>query len=166
MYGLRLVGERIDARSAHSSRGETGTASTLSHACVATVFVDAAFDGLTIGAGYAAGHRVGFALTVGLSIEMLFLCLSLVSDSLHGPRMLLISVGIAMTPLTTAVVGYFVLHDATDTLISIALTLSAAAILYLVTEELLEEAHETEEARYAMLVLFGGFLSFWAVLGL
>jgi zinc transporter, ZIP family len=160
MYALKLVGERIDNR----TKSAVGV-STTSYAFIATVFIDAGFDGLTIGAGYAAGQQVGFALAVGLSIEMLFLCLCLVSPSLHGTKMLLISVGVAATLLVTAVVGYFVLNRASDTTIAMALTISAAALLYLVTEELLMEAHETTEARSSMLFLFGGFLAFWIAIG-
>ena len=43
------------------------------------------------------------------------------------------------------------------------LSFSAAALLYLVTEELLMEAHEVEEKPIATLVLFGGFLTFWGI---
>lgn len=43
------------------------------------------------------------------------------------------------------------------------LSFSAAALLYLVTEELLMEVHEVEEKPIATLVLFGGFLVFWAI---
>jgi ZIP family zinc transporter len=43
------------------------------------------------------------------------------------------------------------------------LAFSAAALLYLVTEELLMEAHEVPERPRSTLVLFGGFLAFWAI---
>jgi ZIP family zinc transporter len=48
-------------------------------------------------------------------------------------------------------------------LIGGALAFSAAALLYLVTEELLMEAHEVEEKPISTLVLFGGFLAFWSI---
>jgi ZIP family zinc transporter len=46
-----------------------------------------------------------------------------------------------------------------------ALAFAAAALLYLVTEELLMEAHEgiKVETPVSTLVLFAGFLAFWAV---
>lgn len=149
-YGLKLLGQRIDARTAQ----QADRRSVINYAFIITIFVDAAFDGLTIGSGFAAGHLIGFALAVGLSIEMLFLCLSLTSDTIHGPRMLAIAAGVATTLLVTMIAGYYLLRNASTTLISVALTLSAAALIYLVAEELLEEAHETQEARYAMLILF------------
>jgi hypothetical protein len=43
-----------------------------------------------------------------------------------------------------------------------AVAFSAAAPLYLVTEELLMEAHTVEEKPFSTLVLFGGFLAFWS----
>jgi zinc transporter, ZIP family len=43
------------------------------------------------------------------------------------------------------------------------LAMSAAALLYLVTEELLMEAHQEPEKPSSVLVLFGGFLAFWCV---
>ena len=48
-------------------------------------------------------------------------------------------------------------------MIAAALAFSAAALLYLVTEELLIEAHEVEEKPVATLVLFSGFLVFWSI---
>ena len=41
--------------------------------------------------------------------------------------------------------------------------LIAAALLYLLTDELLVEAHEVEEKPISTLVLFAGFLAFWAI---
>ena len=38
-----------------------------------------------------------------------------------------------------------------------------AFLLYLVTEELLMEAHTVEEKPVSTLVLFGGFLAFWSI---
>jgi zinc transporter, ZIP family len=48
-------------------------------------------------------------------------------------------------------------------LIGCVLAFSAAALLYLVTEELLMEAHEVEEKSISTLVLFSGFLVFWSI---
>ncbi len=44
-----------------------------------------------------------------------------------------------------------------------SLSFSAAALLYLVTEELLVEAHKEPETPISTLVLFAGFLAFWLV---
>jgi ZIP family zinc transporter len=39
----------------------------------------------------------------------------------------------------------------------------AVELLYLVTEELLMEAHEVEERPISTLLLFDGFLAFWSI---
>ena len=50
---------------------------------MATV-IDIAVDGLIIGAGFASGGETGMILALGLSVEMLFLGLALVTDTLKG----------------------------------------------------------------------------------
>ena len=65
--------------------------------------------------------------------------------------------------LSFALIGNVLLTGASHALIGGALAFSAAALLYLVTEELLMEAHEVEEKPISTLVLFGGFLSFWSI---
>lgn len=62
-----------------------------------------------------------------------------------------------------AVLGNLLLAGASAAMLAATLSFSAAALLYLVTEELLMEAHEVEEKPIATLVLFGGFLVFWAI---
>jgi ZIP family zinc transporter len=55
------------------------------------------------------------------------------------------------------------LVGASHTIIGAALSFSAAALLYLVTEELLMEAHTVKEKPISTLVLFAGFLTFWSI---
>ena len=52
---------------------------------------------------------------------------------------------------------------ASHTIIGAALSFNAAALLYLVTEELLMEAHTVQEKPISTLVLFAGFLTFWSI---
>lgn len=73
------------------------------------------------------------------------------------------NLGLRLTILLFAVLGYSLLGDASSTEISAALAFSAAALLYLVADELLIEAHEVEETPESSLVLFAGFLAFWAI---
>lgn len=158
MYGVKLLGEHLEAGAQSQA-----TSSRFNYGLVITVFIDAALDGVTIGAGFAAGAKVGFALALGLSVEMLFLAMSLISDTIKGARILKLSAALSLTILVCAVAGFYALSASSHTTISIALAFSAAALLYLVTEELLIEAHVHEEKPYAMLVLFGGFIAFWAI---
>lgn len=67
------------------------------------------------------------------------------------------------TVLCFSLIGNALLAGASPALIGGVLAFSAAALLYLVTEELLMEAHVVEEKPVSTLVLFGGFLAFWSI---
>jgi zinc transporter, ZIP family len=158
MFGVKRLGIWLEARS-EAARGAQG----LNYGFLIAVFLDAVLDGVTIGAGFSAEARVGFALALGLSIEMLFLGMSLISDTLHGARVFWLCASLGLTILVTAALGYWTLSSLPRSYIAIALAFCAAALLYLVTEELLIEAHTHTEKPYAMLVLFAGFAGFWAI---
>ncbi|MGP8459133.1 hypothetical protein [Ralstonia sp. PR5] len=84
MFGVQRLGSWLEARAANTAPGSNSA--QLNYGLVITVFLDAALDGVTIGAGFAAGEKVGFALAIGLSAEMLFLVMSLVSEAIQGRR--------------------------------------------------------------------------------
>lgn len=131
---------------------------------VLATFIDVAIDGFIIGAGFAAGGETGPVLAIGLSVELLFLGLALTSESPGGIRIVLLSAGLGVTVMAAAVVGRIVLGGASHAVLGGALAAAAAALLYLVTEELLMEAHKGQaENPISTLVLFGGFLAFWTV---
>lgn len=156
MFAVKLATERLERGSAGAT-GNTGL--------VIATFVDVAIDGLIIGAGFAAGGSAGAVLAIGLSVELLFLGLSLTSDAPGGVRIVLLSGGLGAVVLAGAIVGKLALGGASPSVIGAALAFAVAALLYLVTEELLMEAHEGDhpETPASTLVLFAGFLAFWAV---
>jgi ZIP family zinc transporter len=126
-------------------------------------FIDVATDGFIIGAGFAAGGETGTILALGLSVELLFLGLALASEVTSGWRIIAISGALGGTVLTFSLIGNALLSGVSHAVIGGALAFSAAALLYLVTEELLMEAHTVEEKPISTLVLFGGFLAFWSI---
>ena len=158
MYCVKLLGAYLERGNAAQSGQKT-----LNYGMIITVFIDAALDGVTIGAGFAAGQKVGLALALGLSVEMLFLAMSLISDTIKGIGILVLSACFSLTILVCAGLGYYFLSTSSGSAIAIALAFSAAALIYLVTDELLIEAHEQEEKSYSMLVLFFGFVLFWFI---
>ena len=158
MYALKLWTLRLEHRAA-AAAAPAGMDSGL----LLATFIDVAMDGFIIGAGFAAGGETGMILALGLSVELLFLGLALASDATTGWRIVAISGALGGTVLLFAVIGNLVLTGASHTLIGGVLAFSAAALLYLVTEELLMEAHTVEEKPVSTLVLFGGFLAFWSV---
>jgi ZIP family zinc transporter len=158
MYGLKLWTIRLE----HGAVTE-GPATGLSTGLLLATFIDVAVDGFIIGAGFAAGGETGTILALGLSVELLFLGLALTSDATAGWRIVVISGALGGTVLSFAFIGNMILAGASHAVIGGALAFSAAALLYLVTEELLMEAHTVEERPISTLILFGGFLAFWSI---
>ncbi len=157
MYGLKLFTEHLE------KKGGEGEKHGLSTGLLLATFIDVAVDGFIIGAGFAAGGNTGMVLAIGLSVELLFLGLSLTSESTGGLKIVGISSALGLVVAVFAVIGKAVLGGASHSVIGGALAMAAAALLYLVTEELLIEAHQEPEKPSSVLVLFGGFLAFWCV---
>lgn len=159
MYGLKLWTMRLEHQTSTNGMMATGLGSGL----LLATFIDVATDGFIIGAGFAAGGETGTILALGLSVELLFLGLALASEATAGWRIIAISGALGGTVLIFSLIGKVLLTGASHSVIGGALAFSAAALLYLVTEELLMEAHEVEEKPISTLVLFGGFLLFWSI---
>jgi ZIP family zinc transporter len=156
MYGLKLGTQRLEG----DGNGAAGAASV---GLLVATFVDVATDGFIIGAGFAAGGETGTVLALGLSVELLFLGLAVTSDRIDGWRIVGVTAALGLTVLGFAVLGSVLLAGASAAVLAGTLSFSAAALLFLVTEELLMEAHVVQEKPVATLVLFGGFLTFWAI---
>lgn len=157
MYALKLWTERLEGH------GGSGAAQGAAVGLLVATFVDVATDGFIIGAGFAAGGETGTVLALGLSVELLFLGLAVTSEQIAGWRIVGVTTALGLTVLGFAVLGSLLLAGASAAVLAGTLSFSAAALLYLVTEELLMEAHEVEEKPVSTLVLFGGFLTFWAI---
>lgn len=158
MYGLKLWTMHLE----HQAAGDEKTGRLNSGLLLAT-FIDVAMDGFIIGAGFAAGGNTGMILALGLSVELLFLGLALASEAMGGWRIVAVSGAFGGTVLAFSLLGNALLVGASPALLGGVLAFSAAALLYLVTEELLMEAHAVEEKPISTLVLFGGFLAFWSI---
>jgi ZIP family zinc transporter len=158
MYALKLWTLKLEHQ-ATLERDNSG----LNIGLMLATFTDVAMDGFIIGAGFAASSETGIILALGLSVELLFLGLSLTSEYLKGWRIVVISGLLGLTVFVFAFLGNFLLVGASHAMIGGVLAFSAAALLYLVTEELLIEAHEVEEKNISTLVLFSGFLVFWSI---
>ncbi|MBX6741106.1 MAG: transporter [Acetobacteraceae bacterium] len=130
---------------------------------VATVAVDVLIDGLVLGIGFAAGVREGLLLTVALTLEVLFLGLSITTElgeALGNSRakVILAVAGIAALLPLGAVAGTPVGRLPGPWLAGF-FAFGLIALLYLVTEELLVEAHEGgTEAPWVAAMFFVGFL--------
>lgn len=141
----------------------------LPKAMLAAVGIDILIDGFLVGLGFAAGAKEGKLLTVALTIELLSLgvatAVSLHQAGLSRGRNLVTNLGLASLILVGALGGTLVLSRLSADALEVVLSFGLAALLFLVTEELLVEAHEVEETPWTTATFFLGFLIF-LVLGM
>ncbi|OJH82089.1 ZIP family metal transporter [Serratia marcescens] len=129
---------------------------------IAAVGVDIFIDGLVLGIAFAAGAKAGPLLTLALTLEVLFLGLSIVGDlqDFLGRRLRVMAaiVGLALLLPIGGLLGAPVAMLGAFWLAAF-LAFGLIALLYLVTEELLVEAHEGgKETPFAAAMFFAGFL--------
>lgn len=126
-----------------------------------TIGIDILIDGLVLGIAFAAGAKAGLLLTVALALEMVFLGLALTTE--------LTTSGWAVRRVVAVTAGLMLLMPLGAVLATPVAALSApvvtgflafglVALLYLVTEELLVEAHETPDRPWVAAMFFAGFL--------
>lgn len=125
------------------------------------VGTDILIDGLVLGLAFIAGAKAGLLLTIALTLEVLFLGVTVTEELGSTVRSktkivgitaglgLLLPLGVVLaTPvagLSPAIIGGF-------------LSFGLMALLYLVTEELLVEAHSKPDTPMISAMFFAGFL--------
>jgi ZIP family zinc transporter len=129
--------------------------------------VDTLIDGAIISAGFSMGERLGSLLAAALGLELFFLTLA-VGSEFHKKRStrwkgLAVTVGIALLLPLGATGGFFALKGASQAAVAVALAFSAAALLYLIAEELLVESIQAEESLFSTAMLFAGFAALLAL---
>lgn len=136
----------------------------ISTAMLFAIGVDILVDGFLIGIGFAAGAKEGKLLTLALTVELLSLGLVLASSlskaKMNKTRIIGIVAGLASLILVGAAIGATVLQSASKEILEVVLSFGLAALLFLVTEELLVEAHEEPETPLITSTFFAGFLLF------
>lgn len=145
MLGLKVIGERTE--------GKVGLISLIA----ADIFI----DGVVLGLAFQAGDKAGLLLTFALTIEVLFLSLSVAGGLGDEPARRLRNVVTTAALALMLPVGVLVsapLSLASPAVITGAFAFGLIALLYLVTEELLVEAHEVEDPPWATALFFVGFL--------
>ena len=128
------------------------------------VGVDIVIDGLLLGIGFAAGQKEGVLLALALAVELLSLGLATASAlgraGVSRGRNLATITGLSLLFLVGAGVGATLLSSMSEQWLELVLSFGLAALLFLVTEELLVEAHEEPESPLLTAAFFGGFLIF------
>lgn len=128
---------------------------------LATVGIDLLVDGLVLGIGFLAGGTAGLLLGIAVTVEVLSLALALTATlavryksrltviGVVGGLSLLLPVGAVLAiPAASLPPVYF----------TGLLAMGLVSLLYLVTEELLVEAHEVKDSPFITAMFFVGFL--------
>jgi zinc transporter, ZIP family len=128
---------------------------------IVPVAIDLFIDGVLIAVGFVAGVSGGMVLLTGLTLETLALGLSttpaLLRSGLARARVIMLMAAMAVVVLLGAAVGHVIAAQQGSLLAGI-LGFGVAALLYLVTEELLTEAHEAPDTPIVTATFFAGFL--------
>lgn len=136
---------------------------------LATIGIDLAIDGLLVGLGVTLGKSQGRVLTIALTLEVLFLALSMTGSlnerGFSPPRAAAIPSLLSLSMAVGAIGGAALLSGASEPLRAGVLAFGAAALLYLVTEELLVEAHEGRDTPLLTAMFFVGFMALFTLEG-
>ena len=130
-------------------------------AMLGAVGIDILVDGLVLGLAFVAGEKAGILLTVALTLEVLFLGLTVtaeLSETIASRlRVIAIVIGLSLLLPMGAAVAMPVALLSTTVIVGF-LSFGLMALLYLVTEELLVEAHERPDSPLISAMFFVGFL--------
>lgn len=123
--------------------------------------IDIAIDGVVLGIGFAAGERTGVLLAIALSVEILFLGVTVATGlnetAVSKLRVVAIVAGLVLLLPIAAAVSAPVAAFPPAVVVGF-LSFGLMALLYLVTEELLVEAHEVPDRPWVAAMFFAGFL--------
>lgn len=145
MLGLKAIGARM-----------TGPVAMLG-----AVGIDIFVDGLVLGLAFVAGEKAGRLLTIALTLEVLFLGLTVTEALQDSMRSRLKIVGATMLIGLLLPLGAMVATPVAalpQPVVTGFLSFGLMALLYLVTEELLVEAHEKPDTPLISAMFFVGFL--------
>lgn len=150
---------RFDGHGEHQDGDDVGE---LPVGFLTVVAVDLFIDGLLVATGATVSSRTAIIITIALTVEVLFLGLA-VALRLAGSGMPRIRAAATTSALSLVIAvggvpGAVALGRAGNTVLTLVLAFAAAALLWLVVEELLVEAHETPERPWMAVMFFAGFL--------
>ena len=154
MLAVGGLAERLEAGAARSSRFPLGLGLGIG--------LDIWIDGLLLGIAFVAGTRGGELITMALSLEILFLGLSLGTTLAERGAGHLFRLGVSfllalMVPFG-AWLGAWILSQVSPQWMHLLIAFGVAALLFLVTEELLKEAHRKPDSAWITATFFLGFL--------
>jgi ZIP family zinc transporter len=142
---ILMLGIRAVFSEAQENQQADGRTPRIPVGMLAGMGVDLAIDGLLVALALDAGEAGGMVLAGGVSFETLFLGLALAAMLAGRRRLLIVSaIILALTLVLGGVLGVALLGLLSGPWRLALLSFGCAALLYLVTEELLVEAHHGE----------------------
>lgn len=160
MFGMRAVTDRLESRS--TTRAARPSGGSLPMGMIGATAIDFLIDGLVLGAGFTAGGHTGVLLAIALAIEYLFVGLSLAgslgADASRTVRLVL-PLLLSLLSVAGAFLGVWLLAGVSPVVLAGVLAFGAVAFMYLATEELLVEAHESGETALGSATFYVGFLA-------
>jgi len=139
LLGLQAMERRTEAKTKQS--GTAGFPAGM----LAAIAVDLVIDGILVGIGATLGSNQGMILTVALTLEIGFLSLAVtaeLSESSDTVKAGIVSSSLALAVPVGAVIAVVGLAHAPQWLFVAVLAAGVAALMFLVAEELITEAHE------------------------
>ena len=165
--GTMLLVERLLDRMRGSGERAAGSQGMVATSLLVAVGIDFLLDGLLLGVGFAAGTRIGILFAVAEAAEQLSVGLALASEMTRAgvarARVMLVVSGLGCLVFVSAGLGATALSGLSGGRMELVLSFGLAALLYLVTEELLREAHEEPETTMGTAMFFVGFLAFLVI---
>ena len=154
MIALKWVVVRFERREKGKARLPVGLA--------AAAAVDTLLDGAIISAGFSTGRQIGTLLAIALAVELFFLTLSVGAEFRRARfkrwQGMAVTSGITALLAVGALGASLFLRGASGATVAVVLAFGAAALIYLIAEELLVEAFAAEESLFSTAMLFAGFL--------
>ncbi len=163
-FTLGILTMLLIRRLTERKENKEGAGSTVPIAMLVAVGVDIAIDGLLLGIAFATGEKEGIMVALALGIELFSLGIAMVTElqqkgasKLRAMMYILPSI---ILFFVTALLSAVFLKHLPDKPLEIMLSFGLSAMLFLVTEELLVEAHEEKESPWLTSAFFFGFLLF------
>ncbi|MDA3920107.1 MAG: ZIP family metal transporter [Salinisphaera sp.] len=155
MFALRHLSDAAERRAEH--RGLP-----LSIGLIVTIGIDFFIDGVVLGAGFTNDSQTGILLTIAITLEYLFVGLSVAATlPTRSPWALIaLPTGLALFTIGGTALGVAVLTGASKPVMAAVLGFGAVVFMYLVTEELLVKAHEQGDTAFGSATFFVGFLCY------
>ena len=154
MLGIKKITDNTENKNINTSSAGT--------MLILAVGIDLCVDGILLGLAVGQGLLKSIGLIVALTLEIGFLVLSttttLLSKGYSTRKSLYSTIGISLLFPVFAFSAYFLLSGLSGASLVGTISFAVAALLYLVFEELLVEAHEKEDAAWITALFFLGFL--------